>query len=83
MPKALRTAFQDGTKTLQVADGKSLQAKEPVLCNVTIGGRTVIDTVYAAPIADTTILGLGMMQEFGLEFTVAGVRLIMGLRRYG
>ena len=70
MPKALRTAFQDSTATLQVADGKSLQAKGPVLCDVTIGGRTVIDTVYAAPIADTAILGLGTMQEHDLELTV-------------
>ena len=45
MTKALRTMFQDSTAALQVADGKSLQAKGPVLCNVTIRGRTVIDTV--------------------------------------
>ena len=78
MKKTLRTTFQDSTATLQVAHGKSLQAKGFMLSNVTLGGRTVIDTVYAAPITDTTFLGLFTMQEIDLEITVACVRLITG-----
>ena len=48
MTKAVRTAFQNSSAILQVADGKSLHAKGPVLCNVTVGGLAVIDAVYAA-----------------------------------
>ena len=60
LPNKLRTAFQDSTTKHQVADGSDMIAKGLVLCNVTVGDKTVLDNVFAAPIADTAILGLSM-----------------------
>lgn len=76
MSKTLRTAFQDSTAKLQVADGTTVQAKGPVLCKVTVAERCVLEAVYAAPIADTAIMGLETMKALGLDLSVAGVRLL-------
>ena len=79
LPKKLRTLFQDSMSRLHNADGSDLRAQGPVLCQVTVGGRTVTDAVYAAPIAGVeAILGLDTLRELGLELNVGGVNVLSG-----
>ena len=72
LPKPLRRAFQDCSSTLQLADGQALRAQGPVMCNITVAGRSVLEAIYAAPIADHAILGLEAMIALGLSLDIAG-----------
>ena len=75
LPKPLRRAFQDCSSTLQLADGQALRAQGPVMCNITVAGRSVLEAIYAAPIADHAILGLEAMISLGLSLDIAGRRV--------
>ncbi len=73
LPKTLRSAFQDKSTRLQLADGQPLHAQGPVLCNLTIGDKTVVEAVYVAPVEDEAILGLDTLRALGLNLSLAGV----------
>jgi hypothetical protein len=74
-PKTTRNSFQNQTAQLQLADGQSLAALGPVMCQVTVGEKTVLDTIYVAAIEDEAILGLGTLNALGFQLSVADVQL--------
>ena len=80
LPRRQRMAFQDSSSKLQVADGTDLCAKGPVLCEVQVNGRIVVDAVYAAPIKDEAILGLETLAAMGMQLSVAGITVVTGRR---
>ena len=80
LPRKQRMAFQDSTSRLQVADGTDLCARGPVLCEVQVNGRIVVDAVYAAPIKDEAILGLETLAAMGMQLSVAGITVDVGRR---
>ena len=80
LPKSVRTKFYDNISKLQTADGADLPANGPVLCELTIERRTVIETIYAANISDSAILGLAAMEALGLELSIAGIKVLRRLR---
>ncbi len=73
LPRALRTCFQDNSSTLQLADGEDFVAKGPVVCNLTVSGRTIVESVYAAAISDSAILGFPALESLGFQMSVAGI----------
>ena len=75
LPKTLRSAFQDKSTRLQLADGQRLHAQGSVLCNVCVDDKTILEAVYAAPIEDEAILGLDTLRALGLNLSKAGVSL--------
>ena len=48
LPKPMRIAFQDRSHVLYLADEKTMMAKDPALCNVTVGTQSVLELVYVA-----------------------------------
>ena len=78
LPKPMRIAFQDRSHVLHLADGKTMMAKGPALCNVTVGTRSVLELVYAAPITDRALMGLSTSSALGLEMALGGVRVVPG-----
>ena len=78
LPKPIRVAFQDRSHTLHLADGNALIAKGPALCNITVGTRTVLELVYAAPITDRALMGLSTLAALDLEMSVGGLRVVPG-----
>ena len=73
LPKTLRSTFQDKSTRLQLADGQPLHAQGPVLCNLTMGDKTVLEAAYVAPVEDEAILGLDTLRALGLNLSIAGV----------
>ena len=61
LPKALRTAFQDRSSTLKMANGESVIANGPVLCNISLLGKTVMEAVYVMSDTDEAILGMPVL----------------------
>ena len=78
LSKPLRVAFQDRSYALHLADGKTMMAKGPALCNITVGTRSVLELVYAAPITDRALMGLSTLSALGLKMAVGGVRVVPG-----
>ena len=76
LPKSLRTAFQDRSCTLKVANGDSVVAYGPVLCNISALGKTVLEAVYVMPNTDEAILGMLSLKALGLCITLAGVEVL-------
>ena len=75
LPKSVRTKFYDNISKLQTADGADLIANGPILCELTIEGKTVIEAIYAANISDSAILRLAAMEALGLELSIAGIKV--------
>ena len=76
LPKSLRTAFKDQSNTLTVANGDSVVAYGPVLCNISVLGRTVLEAVYVMPNTDEVIMGTPALTALGLCITLAGVEVL-------
>ena len=75
-PKALRIAFQDNSRVLKMANGEEVVAKGPVLCNITVRGRTVLEAICAMNITEEAILGMPAMDALGFQMSVAGLELL-------
>lgn len=76
LPCIVRLAFKDQMHTLQMASGQSVLSRGPVLCNVTIGDRTITEAFYAMEMPEDAILGMPAMTSLGLRVTMAGVDLM-------
>ena len=76
LPKTLRTAFQDRSSTLKMANGESVIANGPVLCNISLLGKTVLEAVYAMSDTDEAILGMPALTALGLCITLAGMEVV-------
>ncbi len=76
MPRDVRLKFLDSTGTIFMADGTKVQTRGPVLCQITIGSRTVLDAVFAADIEDHALLGWEAQLSLGVEYSIAGVNLV-------
>ena len=82
LPKSLRTAFQDRSSTLKVANGDSVVAYGPVLCNISLLGRTVLEAICVMPNIDEAIMGmptlsaLSALSALSLCTTLAGVEVL-------
>ena len=63
--------------TLTMASRQGILAYESVLCKITVGCRTILNTVYVADIADRAILGLPAMRQFECMLTVEDVKMII------
>ena len=60
---------------LQLADGQPLHAQGPVLCNLSIGDKTVVEAAYVSPVKDEAILGLDTLRALGLNLSIASVSM--------
>ena len=69
LPRVIRTASQKKTTTIYVADGNKLLIQRPVMCLITVAGRRVLETIYAANISVRAILGLPAMNALKLCMT--------------
>ena len=75
-PKALRVAFQDNSRVLKMANGNEVVTKGPVLYNVTVRGRTILEAVCAMEITEEAILGMPALEALGFQISVAGLELL-------
>ena len=73
LPKPVRIAFQDRSHVLHLADGKTMMAKSPALCNVTVRIPSVLELVYAARIIDRALMRLSTLLTLGLEIAVGEI----------
>ena len=80
LPKSVRTKLYNNVPKLQTTDGADLPANGPVLCELTIEGRTVLEAIYAANISDIVILGLAAMKVLSLELSIDGATVLRRLR---
>ncbi len=76
LPRSIRMAFLERSYTLVMASGHRVTAQGPVLCKLTIAGRTVIEPVCSLPSAKDTILGMPALKALGCCVTVAGVEVL-------
>ncbi len=76
LPRAIRAAFQDQAHTVTTVSGERVATKGPVLCNVAVAGRVVIDAVIAMQMEPEAILSLPTLRALGGQVTVAGVELL-------
>ena len=76
LPKTLRTAFQDRSSTLKIANGENVIASGPMLCNISLLGKTVPEAVYVMSDTDEAILGMPALTALGLCITLAGVEVM-------
>ena len=76
LPKSLRTVFQDRSSTLKVANGDSVVVYGPVLCNISVLERTVLEAVYVMPNTEEAILGTPALTALGLCITLAEVEVL-------
>ena len=76
LPKTLRTAFQDRSSTLKMANGESVIAYGPVLCNISLLGKTVLEAVYVMSDTNEAILGMPALTALSLCITLAGVEVV-------
>ena len=76
LPKVIRATFQDHTHTITTVSGEKVPAKGPVLCNISIAGRVVMDAVIAMEMVPEAILSLPTLNALGCHLTVAGVELL-------
>ena len=74
-PRALRVSFQDNSRVLKIANGEEVVAKDPVLCNITVRGRTVFDAICAIDITEEAILGMPAIDALVFQMSVAGLEL--------
>jgi hypothetical protein len=72
LPRQLREQFKEGGYFVTTVSGAKVMARGPVTCNLTIGGRTIVEPVIAMDIACDAILGLPAMESLGTSMTVAG-----------
>jgi transposase InsO family protein len=76
LPREVKMKFQDNSSTITMADGSSVHTKGPVLCNVAVGGRSVLDVVFVADIEDYALLGWDAQLGLGVVYSIAGVDVV-------
>lgn len=81
LPRAIRAAFQDVSGSLTMASGQSVFAKGPVLCEIEVGDKVIVETVYAMEMPDAGILGLPALRELGVKMTLGGIDLLAAVKR--
>jgi hypothetical protein len=75
LPRAIQEKFAASTGSVYAADGRKMESKGPVLCQLEIAGKRVLDTVYVGEIEDEALLGWETQLAFGVQYTVAGIDL--------
>ena len=73
LPKTLRTAFQDRSNTLKMANGESVIANGPALRTISLLRKTVLEAVYVMSETDEATLGMPALTALDLCITLAGV----------
>ena len=59
-----------------MANGESVIANRPVLCNISLLGKTVLEAVYVMSDTDEAILGMLALTALGLYITLTGVEVV-------
>ena len=59
-----------------MANGESVIANGPVLCNISLLGKTVLEVVYVMSDTDEAILGMPALMALGLCIILAGVEVV-------
>lgn len=76
LPKVIRTAFSERRRKLVTVSGEEVTALGPVLCHLSINGRTVLEAVCAAPFPEAAVLGVPALTALGCNMTVAGIDVL-------
>jgi hypothetical protein len=58
-----------------MADGKLTTAPSPVLCEVEVHGRTILEPFCILPEMEDAILGMPALHSLGCDITVAGKKV--------
>jgi transposase InsO family protein/predicted aspartyl protease len=72
LPRAKQLAFRTRSRNLWMADGKLTTAPGPVLCEVEVHGRTILEPFCVLPEMEDAILGMPALHSLGCDITVAG-----------
>ena len=75
LPRQLRSQFESREHTLITANGAPKTAKGPLLCTLTIAGRSILEPVCAMEGGPPSILSMPALLAFGFHMTVAGVEV--------
>jgi hypothetical protein len=77
LPGAVRDEFEAESKhTVSTVTGQQVTAKGPVLCHISVNGKTVVDAVIAMEMQQEAILSLPTLEALGCDLTVAGQPLL-------
>jgi hypothetical protein len=76
LPTTKRMAFRTKSCNLLMADGSTATAPGPVLCEVLINGRTILEPFCVLPGMTGAILGTPALRELGSEMEVAGIKVL-------
>jgi hypothetical protein len=76
LPEKVREAFRMKSCNLLMANQQREVAPGPVVCQVMVEGRTVLEPFCVLKDMEGAILGMPALCELGLEVTVAGVDLL-------
>ena len=69
-------AFHDYSHILKMGNGEEVVAKGPVLCNITVRWRTVLEAICAMDITEEAILGMPAIDALGFQMSVACLELL-------
>ncbi len=75
LPRDVRDKFHDNNMNIYSADNEKIRVKGPVLCELEIGDRKVLEAIVAAEITNCAILGGETQQALNVSYATAEIEL--------
>jgi hypothetical protein len=76
LPRQVRESFRTRSCNLLMANKQVETAPGPILCEVTVAGRTILEPFCVLRDLEGVILGMPALHELGFEASLAGVDLV-------
>ena len=76
LPKQLRNKFDRISTSMKVANGASVSAKGPVMCQLSVMGRSVLEAIYVVKLTDDGLLGMPVLTALGFTLKMDGVDMM-------
>ena len=76
LPRQVRESFRTRPCNLLMANKQVETAPGPILCEVTVAGRTILEPFCVLRDLEGVILGMPALHELGFEASLAGVDLV-------
>ena len=76
LPKQLQDKFDRTSTSMKVANDALVSAKGPVMCQLSVMGRLVLEAIYIAKLTDDDLLGMPALTALGFTLKMDGVDLM-------
>ncbi len=76
LPCSVQKQFRDKVTRITMANGEAAIGYGPILSEIEVNGRTILEVVVIADIPDPALLGWDAQLAFGVRYEVGGVDLV-------